>query len=103
MLPMGIAALVGIVIALLRDTVDPIELQGGGLVMSNLGFLATEETSKAMRALMTSVDLFSVWCIYLLATGYRIVGRISAGSAWTSVLVVWLAGVAIKVGLAAAF
>jgi len=103
MLPMGVAAVIGIVIALARDTIDPIELEGGALVMSNLAFLAGDETSKAMRALLTSVDLFSVWSIWLLALGYRILGRVSAVSAWTSVLVVWIAGVAIKIGLAASF
>ena len=103
LLPLGVAAVVGIFIALARDTIDPIELQGGGLLMSNLGFLATEETSKAMRALFTSADLFSVWCIFLLATGYRIVARVSAGAAWGAVLAVWGVGVLLKVALAAAF
>ena len=103
LLPMGVAAVVGIFISLARDTIDPIELQGGGLLMSNLGFLATEESSKAMRALLTSADLFSVWCIFLLASGFRIVGRVSAGAAWGAVLVVWGVGVLLKVGLAAAF
>jgi hypothetical protein len=103
LLPMGIAAVIGIVIALTRETLDPIELQGGALVMSNLGFLATEETSKAMRALLTSVDLFSVWCIWLLATGYRIVARVSAGAAWGAVILVWGVGVLLKVALASAF
>ena len=103
LLPMGVAAVLGIFISLARETIDPMELQGGGIVMSNLGFLAREETSKAMRALLTSADLFSVWCIWLLATGYRIVARVSAGAAWGAVLLVWGVGVLLKVGLAAAF
>ncbi|HSM13619.1 MAG TPA: YIP1 family protein [Thermoanaerobaculia bacterium] len=100
MLPMAVASVVGIVISLTRDRIDPLELQGGAIVMSNLGFLAEEGTSNAMRAVLTSVDLFSAWCIVLLALGYRIVGRVSAAAAWTTVVVVWIAGVAIKVAMA---
>ena len=103
LLPLGVAALVGIVIALAREHISLQELQGGGLVMSNLGFLAGEETSKAVRALLTSVDLFSAWSIGLLGLGYRIVARVSPGAAWSVVGVVWALGVALKVALAAAF
>jgi hypothetical protein len=103
LLPLGVAALIGIVIALARDRVSIQEIQGGGLVMSNLGFLAAEGTSKAVRALLTSIDLFSAWSIGLLGVGYRIVARVSPGAAWSAVAVVWAVGVALKIALAAAF
>jgi hypothetical protein len=103
MLPLAIAAVLGTVIVLAREKVSLEEIQGGGLLMSNLGFLAHEGTSKALRALLTSVDLFSIWAIALLAIGYRIVARVSSGVAWGTVLVVWLVGVLIKVGMAAIF
>jgi hypothetical protein len=103
MLPMAVAAVIGIAIALSRDKLSFEQVQGGSLVMSNLGFLAHEGTSKALRALLTSVDLFSVWAIALLATGYRIVAKVSSGTAWGTVLVVWILGVLIKVGMAAMF
>ncbi len=103
MLPMAVAAVIGIVIVLARDKISLEEIQGGGVVMSNLGFLAHEGASKVLRALLTSVDLFSVWSIALLATGYRIVAKVSSGAAWGTVLVVWVVGVLIKVGMAAIF
>ena len=103
MLPFGVAAVVGVFVALGRDQITLEELQWGGLVASNLGFLAGDETGKVARALLTSVDLFSVWCIALLAIGYRIVARVGAGAAWAAVLTVWAVGIAIKLGLAAAF
>jgi len=103
LLPLGVVGLIGIVIALARESVSVAELQGGGLVMSNLGFLAGEETSKAVRAALTSVDLFSAWSIGLLAIGYRLVARVAAGAAWGAVAVVWTLGVALKIALAAAF
>jgi hypothetical protein len=103
MLPFGVAALVGVAVALGRDEITMAELQWGGVVVSNLGFLAGEEAGKAARALLTSVDLFSAWCVYLLATGYRIGARVGVGAAWSVVLTVWSLGILVKLGLAVAF
>lgn len=103
MLPMVVAGLAGIAIALGRERISMTELQGGSLVLSNLGFLAGAEGSKVLRALLTSVDLFSAWSIVLLGMGYRIVARVSAGAALGTVGVLWLVGILIKVALAAIF
>jgi len=103
MLPFGVAAVVGVFVALGRDEISLEELQYGGLVASHLGFLAGEDAGKIARALLTSIDLFSIWCIALLAIGYRIVARVSAGAAWAAVLAIWGVGVALKLALAAAF
>jgi hypothetical protein len=102
-MPLGVAALIGIPVALGRDTISMEELQSGQFLMSNLGFLASEETSKAVLALLTSVDVFSIWCIALLTIGYQIVARVSRGTALGTVLALWIVGVLIKVGMAAAF
>jgi hypothetical protein len=103
MLPFGVAAIVGVVVALGRTEISLEELQAGGVVASNLGFLADEETGKVARALLTSVDLFSAWCVTLLALGFRIVARVSAGAAWAVVLAVWTVGIVVKLGAAVAF
>jgi hypothetical protein len=103
MLPFGVAAVVGVVVSFGRDEISLEELQYGGLVASHLGFLAGEDASKVVRALLTSIDLFSIWCIALLAIGYRIVARVSAGAAWAAVVAVWAVGIALKLALAAAF
>jgi hypothetical protein len=102
-MPFAIAALVGIPVALGREEISIEELQGGQLVASHLGFLASEETGKATIALLTSVDLFSVWAIALLAIGYRVVAKVSRGAALGVVLGIWTLGVLLKVGLAVAF
>jgi hypothetical protein len=102
-MPFALPALIGIVVALGRSSVSMEELQSGQLVASNLGVLASEETSKVALALLTSVDLFSIWCIALLTLGYQVVARVSRGTALGVVLTVWLLAVAIKVGFTAAF
>lgn len=103
LLPLGVAALVGLVVLYGRSEVSLSELQAGGVVASNLGFLAGEETSKVMRGLLTSIDLFSLWSLYLLALGYRIVARVSSGAAWAVCLTLWGVGVGIKLILASIF
>ena len=101
--PLGVAALIGIPVALGRSEMSMEELQGGQYLMSNLGFLAGDETSAVVRALLTSADLFSIWCIVLLTIGYRIVARVSRGAALAVTLAVWVLGVLLKVAMAAAF
>jgi hypothetical protein len=102
-LPLVVASVVGIAVALGREQIGFLDIESGGLVPSNLGFLASEETSRAMRALLTSVDLFSAWCIVLLATGYRIVARVTEGTAWAVTLTLWTVGILAKLALTAAF
>lgn len=103
MLPFAVAAIVGVAAALGRDEISLEELQWGGVVASHLGFLAGDDSSKAVRALLGSIDLFSIWCIALLAFGYRVVARVGAASAWAVVLTIWALGILIKLGLATAF
>jgi len=102
-MPLGLAALIGIPVALAKESISLEEAQGGQYLMSNLGILAGEDTSKVVKALLSSVDLFSIWTIVLLAIGYRIVGKVSNAAAWGTVLAIWALGILIKVGMTAAF
>jgi hypothetical protein len=101
MLPFGVAAILGAIVASFRETITLEEMKWGGVLASNLGILAGEETGSVARALLTSVDAFSIWCVVLLATGYEIVARVPRRTAWTGVLAVWAAGIALKVVFAA--
>lgn len=101
--PFGLAALIGIPVALARDSISLEDAQGGQFLQSNLGVLAGEDAGHIVKALLSSVDVFSIWCIVLLAIGYRIVGKVSKGAAWGAVLAIWLVGVVIKVGMTAIF
>lgn len=103
LLPLGVAALAGLVVVLGRDEVSLDEIQSGGLVLSNLGFLASEASGETTRALLASVDLFSLWSLWLLALGFRVVARVSAGAAWGVVGVLWAIGVGLKLVLTAVF
>lgn len=100
MLPMAVAALLGLVVGLLRAQISLRELESGALLLSHLGFLAGEESGAVVRALLTSADLFSLWCIALLALGFELVARVSRAAAWGTVGLVWGLGIAVKALLA---
>jgi hypothetical protein len=103
LLPLAVSALAGLAVVAGRAEVSLDELQGGTLLLSNLGFLAGDETGKAVRALLASADLFALWSAWLLATGFTIVARVSRGAAWGVVGTLWVCGVGVKVLLASIF
>jgi len=59
--------------------------------------------AKTLWALVTSLDLFSFWQIFLLAAGFGVASRKSTGSALWGVLIPWAVIVLVKVGFAAIF
>lgn len=75
----------------------------GGLVHANLGVIFSRAEQPVLTTLGAAVDLFAIYGLVLAATGMRKVGRMSSGTAWTIVLVIYLFGVLFKVGVAALF
>jgi hypothetical protein len=74
------------------------------VLQANLALLLDKaETAKPLWALATSLDLFSFWLIFLLATGFAVAVKKSTGSALWGVAIPWAIIVAIKVGWAAIF
>ncbi len=69
----------------------------------NLGaFLSPETTSKALVAFASSIDLFTLWTIAVLAIGLSAAARkITFGKALAGVMIPWALLVLVKVGLAA--
>lgn len=75
------------------------QVQSSSYLLSNLAFLATEETHVALRSILGSLDLFSFWTLILLSMGYRIAARVSAVRATGTVVALWLLYVLGKTGL----
>jgi hypothetical protein len=64
-------------------------------------FLDKGETAKALYALASSLDLFSFWTMFLLASGFGIATRRSASSALPGIVIPWAIWVLLKTGWAA--
>jgi Yip1 domain len=101
-LPTAVAGLLNLPVILRRETLQMDEVMGGGnFLASNLGFLASEDTAPTIKALLGSVDAFSLWVIVLLAIGYSTAAGTSRRSAAIGVVILWLVAIGIKVGLVA--
>ncbi|MFQ5525410.1 MAG: YIP1 family protein [Thermoanaerobaculia bacterium] len=101
MIPRAVLALLSLPVILGRDELGFEELQDGSVILSNLGAFAPEEAGPALVALLSSVDLFSIWVVILLAIGYSMVARVSRGAAVGGVIGLWAVYILGKVGLAA--
>jgi hypothetical protein len=73
--------------------------------LTNIGaFLEPASTPKWLLSLGTSIDIFTIWVLILLATGFAAAGRkISWGSSFAGVIGTWAVYVLVKMGWAAAF
>lgn len=103
MAPWIVASLLALPVLLSRDSLTVEEMQSGTVLMSNLSFLAPEDAGAGLRAALSAIDVFSLWTLVLLAIGYRIVARVSTGTAAGVLVGLWLVWVLGKVGLAALF
>lgn len=73
-------------------------------VQANLGLLLDKSTAaKPLWALLTSIDVFSLWMVFLLAVGFGVASRKATGSAIWGVAVPWVIIVLVKVGWSALF
>jgi len=101
MMPWLVATLLTVPLVLSAETIDVEQLQEGSVLMSNLGFLAGEDTSRFLRSLLGSLDFFSLWTISLLSIGYRETAKVSTGAAAGTTVAIWLVWVLGKAGFAA--
>jgi membrane protein, antimicrobial resistance system len=100
-LPAVLGTLVAAPVIAQRDRIDPRGMSD--LVRSNLGFLASREENPALHALLSSIDIFSIWVMALLVIGFSEAAGVSRGKAATVVVSLWVLYVLGKVGWAAAF
>lgn len=74
------------------------------VVQANLGLLLDKSTAaKPLWALFTSIDIFVLWMVFLLAAGFGVASRKTTSSALWGVAVPWLIIVLMKVGWSALF
>lgn len=74
------------------------------LLQANLSLLVDKATTaKPLWALLTSIDLFTFWMVFLLACGFAVASRKTTGSAIWGVVIPWAIIVLVKVAWAAMF
>ena len=98
------AQMVGIIFGLLIVVIlflkDPADVDLQNPIASNLGLLIPIETSKFLHRFAISLDIFSLWQVYLLGTGAAICGRLSKAKGIMAIGIPWLVWVLIVSGFA---
>jgi len=95
-MPYALATLLTLPVIFSRGEISLKDMQGGALLQSNLGFLASEADQPVAHALLASVDLFALWSVALFILGYEVAARVSRKIAATTVLSLWLFVVAVR-------
>lgn len=101
-LPLFVSGLLGILVILLKQP-DTVDIQN--LLASNPGALLSGDAPKWLQALLGSLDLFSIWSLFLLAVGFSVANpkKIPFSRSLTTFVTLWILWILIKVGLTAAF
>lgn len=100
-MPGVVGGLLMLPVILGRDTLTWTEM--GSLLASNLGAFAPDDTSAAVKSLLSSVDVFSLWTIALLVIGYAAVARTKRSTVAWVVVGLWVLYVLGKTGFTALF
>lgn len=97
-----ISGLLGIVIMCLKDPAT-VDLQN--IVVANASAFISPDSARWKIMLLSSIDIFTFWEIFLMAIGFGMATprKLTTGKAFTSIFVVWLIWVVVKVGATAAF
>jgi hypothetical protein len=102
-LPRAILSVLGI--AVMFATKNPENFDLNNPFFSNPGaFMDPEHSSAFLRTLASSIDVFAIWVILLIATGIKAAGgkRVTFGGALMCVLIPYVLVTVIRAGLAAA-
>ncbi len=102
--PAIVVFLLSIIFILVKEP-DSLDLNATNNVVSNLGVAVGDKEHPVLHSLLSSLDVFSFWTIFLLATGFSAAPsiKLTTGKAAVGVLIVWGVYVAGKVGISAIF
>lgn len=69
---------------------------------TNIGYYLPQGASPLLKSLLTSIDLFTLWQVFLLGLGSAIVARLKPAKGLALVFGAWFVVVLVKAGIAAA-
>jgi hypothetical protein len=87
-IPQVVSGILLTIVLLTRDRIVASDVQTA--LMSNLGFLVEPKDAPLPFALLSSLDVFSIWTLVLMVLGYGMVSRLSRGMTIALVLAPWL-------------
>ena len=97
--PLILFGIIATVVMIARGSVDPTQM--ATIVKSNPAFLVDMKEQPLLFALLSSIDIFTIWTIVLLIFGFSAVSRLSRAKTAAIVIALWVVMLVIKVGFAA--
>jgi hypothetical protein len=94
-IPSIIKTVITLIIIVAKGGILPAQMLAT-MVRSNLGFLADMKTNPMAFALLSSIDIFSIWFLVLLIIGFAYVSRLSKAKSAVIVISLWVLVVLIK-------
>lgn len=96
--PMVVFALLNILLLFLKsaDDIDPTALNNG-LARANLSILVDPKTQPLLATTLGSFDLITFYGLFLGAVGLKTVAKLSSGSVWGIMLVMWILGFIVRI------
>lgn len=98
-IPTAISGIVLTIVAAAKGEVNPATMNT--LVKSNPAFLVDMKDNPILFALLSSLDLFTIWTLILLIVGFSTLSRVSRAKSAAIVVSLWLVTVVVKLGFAA--
>jgi hypothetical protein len=98
--PSIVSSILSSIVAFIKD---PETIQLNNLLTTNLGVLVSARERPVLATFLSSIDLFTIWIIALMAIGYAAVSdrMLSTKKAATTIIVLWAVYVLVKVGIKA--
>jgi hypothetical protein len=100
--PSVLAMILNVILIFVKspDDYDIVSASRRGLVKANLSFLVDGKAAPILNTLLGAIDVFAFYGLFLAALGLRKVGKMSSGSAWGIVLLIWILGLVLRIALA---
>ncbi len=97
-LPFVVSGVLSIPLFLAKQDASLTQDEAQRVLASHLGAFLDDSTPGALKALASSVDVFSVAVLFLLVLGFRRLPGLSKGAATWTPIVLWILAVVLKVG-----
>lgn len=98
-MPLFLFSIILTVVVVARGTIDPMTMATA--VKSNPAFLVDMKEQPVLFALLSSLDVFTIWTIVLLIFGFSALSKLSWSKTAAIVVTLWLVMILVKSGFAA--
>jgi len=94
-MPLVINGIILTIVGLLRGgLINPMEM--ATLVKSNPAFLVDLKAQPVLYALLSSIDVFTIWTVVLMIIGFAVIARVSKARSAAIVIPLWIVCILLK-------